>query len=120
MSKKRLTINGLIDAAQKGSGISSDYGIAKRLGVARQNVGRWRRTNCIGDENIIALAELAGLDSAVIVAQIQEDRAQVDDVKRFWRDVQKRLKAGQVTASLMFAGTLLATGGNVPGYYILC
>jgi DNA-binding XRE family transcriptional regulator len=95
----------LIDAAQARSGIPSDYALAQRLGVTRQTVSHWRTGDTYPDINrAFALAELAGRPEALVLAELEHERAAragkaLDDLG-VWRTRIDRLTAGALAVFL--------------------
>lgn len=63
-----------IDRAKKASGIESDYGIAKLLGISRATVSNYRRNaGMLDEECAIKVANVVGLKpEAVLIDQLAE------------------------------------------------
>lgn len=72
----------------KGRGLPSDYAISKALGRTRSNVSRWRNGHDQMDAEAAAkAAELAGVDPAVTLAQIEAERAQSPKAKTLFEQL---------------------------------
>lgn len=81
-----------IDRAKKASGISSDYGIAKLLGIHRATVSNYRANSRFLDEEIaIKIANVVGLKpEAVLIDQLAE-RTKDPDTRASLLDTARRL-----------------------------
>ena len=67
----------VMDTLKRKRGLSSDYAVAKELGVTSSNTSKWRKGQTQMDpETAAKAAELAGLNPAATVAQIEAERAQ--------------------------------------------
>jgi transcriptional regulator with XRE-family HTH domain len=100
----------LVDQARHCAGLSSDYALAKHLGISRQVVSQWRSGSKFPAPLLIfRLSELAALNPAQVIADLESDRAQragrVDQVEG-WRSILQRL--GGVAAAVMVGAILSA------------
>lgn len=86
--------------------IESDYALAKLLGVSRQAVSNWQRGQfTLGNRDCYKVAELLGMDPALIIADMEAERAEragKDDDATWWREARKKLL--QVLAIVGIAG----------------
>lgn len=125
-------VSKFLDRAKAGAGISSDYALAKIIGVGHPRVSNWRRGENAPDERaILALCQLSGDDPEHVAACIQAMRAANDDAAALWERVARRLAGGAnvilaaVAAIVLLApsqdGALAATlcpaGGECPSVY---
>lgn len=82
----------LIAAVKAAQGITSDYRLARFLGVTDQTVGNWqhgrRRPD---DETAIRLAGLAGLDPDAVLVALYEERATDEASRAAWARIASRL-----------------------------
>lgn len=102
-----------LDQAKARSGIPSDYQLAKALKVPPQTVSMWRtgarRPDALA---CFRLADLAGVDPALVVADIELERAQrvgrADEVSA-WEQLATRLSgaAAAVLSSVILSGLAL-------------
>lgn len=70
------------------SGISSDYALAKLLGVTKVTISHYQNgKTLIGDATAIRVAELLDLDPAFVVACIHAERAKHEGEKRLWERI---------------------------------
>ncbi|MFT3665559.1 DUF3693 domain-containing protein [Piscinibacter sp.] len=93
-------------------GISSDYRLARFLGVTDNTVANWqhgrRRPD---DETAIRLAGLAGLDAGEVVAELYAERAADGPARELWQSIAKRLHTGAAAA----LACMFITGGPDAG-----
>lgn len=100
-----------IEAAKKKSGITSDYGLAKRLGITKQAMSGYATGNRIMDDYTAArLAELLDLEPIEVIAAANAEREKGSARAEFW----KRLAGGRQAAGL--AG-LLICGAFLAGWW---
>ena len=87
----------LIDAARREIPCRSDYALAKYLGVGRQTVSQWR--SGVQNPNSLAifkLAHAARLDPALVLAELEADRAE---------------RAGRMPEAVEWRGWVRSLGG---------
>lgn len=98
-----------LNAVKRAYGLTSDYQLAKKLGVSRQMVSEYmagKRT--LGEETAVKVAELLELDWAYVVACVQAERSKGTDSRRAWAARAKKL--APATALLVLAGCSLLLG----------
>lgn len=97
-----------LDQAKQASGITSDYGLAKVLGVTRQAVSNWRQARTLPDPLIcFRLAELLEINAAQVLADIELERAEHSgrvDHASLWREWVEKL--GGVAAAVLLGAVL--------------
>jgi transcriptional regulator with XRE-family HTH domain len=86
------TTTDLIDAVKKAKGITSDYALAKQLGLKPQTISNYRhgRTQ-MSDETAVALAGMIDRPPAPILAQLAAERAKSPEVAKVWREAARAL-----------------------------
>jgi transcriptional regulator with XRE-family HTH domain len=96
-----------LDAARSRAGIPSDYALAARLGVSRGAVSNWRVGRGFPEPlYAFRLAELADVDPARLVADLELQRAERehrDATAAGWRSILQRI-SGAAAAVVMVAG----------------
>lgn len=95
----------LLDAAKARHSIPSDYKLAEALGVSRMLVSGYRKGKSRPDDLIAQrLADLAGLDRDVVVAELHAQRAQTPEERALWEGIAKRLqKAGLAMVAVILS-----------------
>lgn len=65
-----------LDALRVRLGVSSDYALAKRLGVSAQRISNYRtKTHCFDADIALKVADLLGRDRAEVYLDIEAERA---------------------------------------------
>lgn len=94
----RQTVHGavtreLLEAAKTAHAIPSNYRLARVLGVTDNTLGNWQSGRSIPNTALaMRLAEMAGRDPAIVVAELAAERAQDDDERDLWRGIAARLR----------------------------
>ena len=97
-----------LDTIKAQAGISSDYGLAKRLNKRQTTLSNYRSGRSLPDAEIIMqLCELSGDDPAVILAQIQAARAQDGKARSLWESIAQRLQHGGALVDQMAMAAIL-------------
>ncbi len=115
-----------LDAVRDRYGLTSDYQLAKLLGVGQTNISRYRNRGGTMDDHIaIRVAELLKLDPGYVLACVQAERAATEEVRKIWTKTAKAL-AGTAVAILAGCALSLAplphlvpTASAAPGLYIM-
>ena len=75
-------------------GISSDYALAKALGVAKQTVSRWSQGKGYFDDDIaIRVAEILGVHPAIILSETHAERSKNPIVQAVWFGMMEKFSA---------------------------
>lgn len=102
----------LLDKAKVMHRLSSDYKLALVMGVSHKSLSSYRHGMTLPDARVIALlCELTGDDPAVILAEVEEQRAATPEAKALWHTMALRLQ--QAAAAGVFsvlAAVVLAVG----------
>lgn len=89
----------LLQAVKAAQGITSDYRLARFLGVTDNTVGNWQHGRSRPDDaTAVRLAELAGLDAAEVLASLYAERASTDELRSIWRRLAERAHAAALAA----------------------
>lgn len=79
-------VNDLIDQARNHANLTSDYALAKALGISQSNVTGWRKgKRHPSDEEAVQLATLAGLEEMKVIAAIHYETATTEKKREFWK-----------------------------------
>ncbi|WP_290866713.1 hypothetical protein [Aquabacterium sp.] len=76
-----LTTAKLLDAAKRAQGITSEYRLARVLGVTDSALWNYRHGRTPDDERALKIAALAGLDARYVLVCLAAERAK-DDASR--------------------------------------
>jgi len=100
---------------------ASDYAIAKRLGIPRQSMTRYRKGGTFDDAVALRVAKALKIDPAPMLADIQAERAKDDEVRQVWERIARQFtrRAGRAALFLLAAGTPLSLLVRTTEY-ILC
>lgn len=75
-----------LDAARKAAGLTSDYQLAKALGVTTTVISHYRAGRRAMEPYIAAkMAELVGVEAIEVIASAEAERARNDEQRAFWR-----------------------------------
>ena len=98
-----------LDAVKARQGIRSDYGLAKFLGFDQSRVAHYRAgRRFLSEESAMKIAECLELAPGYVLACIQAERADTDQVRKAWSKAAKAL-AGSAVA-LLVGCTVIAAG----------
>ncbi|MDP1955577.1 MAG: DUF3693 domain-containing protein [Polaromonas sp.] len=96
------TINQVLDKAQRVQNVKSDYKLSLVTGVSESSLSMYRRQKGLPDEiNCKKLAAATGDDPALLVVEMQAQRAKTDEAKQIWVDIAKRLQAGFANVKML-------------------
>src|SRR5690349_12055171 len=99
------------DKAKGGSG--SDYRLSQMVGVARQQVSKWRNeVDHLSDERALVIAELLRLHPMIVIGEIHADRSRDVREQRLWDQVAKAARGGKIAAVILAATLHAAPAGN--------
>lgn len=75
----------LLDAVKTRRGITSDYALAKALGVTQTAVSSYRTGNSkISDDVALTVAEILGMHPLAVIAVANAERAKTEKQKARW------------------------------------
>lgn len=104
-----------IDAAKARLNVSSDYAIAKVIGVPKQRIGDWRTGKRPVPALIaVKLAIILERDPAAVIAELELEREKDPKAQAFWRDFLSRARTaiGATLAVIFIAAALIAAPGG--------
>lgn len=107
-----ITSRELLAAARAAQGIESNYRLARVLDVPEKNIQRWNTgRNTPDDPMAVRLAEMAGLDPAMVLAAMYVQRTAGGPMSGVWQKIAQRMQAAAaVTAIVSVAGALAPVG----------
>ncbi|MGZ3319664.1 MAG: helix-turn-helix domain-containing protein [Xanthobacteraceae bacterium] len=81
----------LLEAVKVRRGVSSDYALAKVLGVTQQAVSSYRSGNSkISDDVALTVAEILHLEPMHVIALANAERAKTEAQKARWLDIVEK------------------------------
>jgi transcriptional regulator with XRE-family HTH domain len=105
---KNVTL--LLDKAIVIHKLSSDYKLALVMGVSHNTLSSYRNGKTLPDARVISkICALTGDDPALLLAEIEAERAKTDEARTLWLQVVQRLQAG-IAAAIFAVVTLGAVG----------
>lgn len=98
------TIGDFVNQLKKRYDISSDYGLAKILGLTRQTMSAHKsgRAKHFSQETAYRLAELLDVDPAYVMTCLEAERAKDDRVREAWQRVGKMMRVGAIALIVSF------------------
>lgn len=91
-------VNKLLDKTREACSISTDVGLAEKLGVSRQLVNQWRKgANPMSDERIAQIAGIAGEDVSTWLVLVRAEQTH-GDAGRAWAKLARQLGAAAALA----------------------
>jgi len=103
-----MQLRDYLDAAKRQRGLSSDYELAKHLGVTRQTVNQMRKQIFVpGDELMCRLADAADTERDLALMHLNYWRARHGTAKAVYKSLAERLE-GAGLALLIGAAVVFA------------
>lgn len=99
----------LLDKAKVMHRLPSDYKLALVLGVSFSTPANYRTGKTLPDARVISkLCDLTGDDPALLLAQVEAERAKTTEARALWLQVVERLQSTlhAVILSALFGGAL--------------
>ena len=118
---QNLSISQVLDRIRSRHNLKSDYAVSKLLDSSTQLIANWRHGRALPDERRCQkLAELAGLDADVLIAQMNAQRAKDDDSRAIWQRIAERLQMvpqalAAAAFAVLFATSFVATDAHAQG-----
>jgi hypothetical protein len=101
--------NKFLDKCKAKLNVTSDYGLAKQLGISTSQISNYRNQKIQADDFVaVRMAEVLRLDPIRVIAAIHAEREKNEDKRAFWKKYSAA--AATVTALLspaLAAGTLI-------------
>lgn len=86
-------------------GITSDYALAKALGVSKNSVRNWNAGICGFNENTSRkIAEILNVHPAFVVLDMQREHARDDETRSLWDEIQQGFHAPSRRANPGYRG----------------
>ncbi|HJW55853.1 MAG TPA: hypothetical protein VJ577_11315 [Burkholderiaceae bacterium] len=77
-----------LDAVRTKLGITTDYALAKALGVSKQAAGQWSKGVCgFNDDVARRVAEILGIHPGIVVLDMHRERAQTPETRALWQTI---------------------------------
>ncbi len=109
------TIDQLLDSLKDARNIPSDYKLALYLGVAQGSVQNWRHGRSLPDSKAVTrIAQELGLDTDVLLLQVESMRAGNEFAKAAWARIAERLQAGAAHLVMLMAVAIISIAGYAP------
>lgn len=103
------TIN-YIDEAKRRLGISSDYGMAKELGMTRGAFAHYKSGRRVIDDYTAAkLAEVLKINPLEVIAAANAEREKDSQKAEFWRKLASGAQGAILGSTLIFSGLTYST-----------
>lgn len=84
----------LLDKAKVVHRLPSDYKLALVMGVQQATLANYRQGKTLPDARVIRLiCDLTGDDPALLLAEVEAERAKTDEARALWLEVVKRLRS---------------------------
>ncbi|WP_151446716.1 helix-turn-helix domain-containing protein [Lacisediminimonas profundi] len=79
-----------LSALREKLGVSTDYALAKALGVSKQAAGRWSKgLSGFDDETAKRVASLLGIHPGFVMLDMHRERAANDETRAVWDEIFK-------------------------------
>lgn len=96
-----LTTIDWLNALKHKTKISSDYGIAKHLGMSKQAISKYvNKHDYLGPETAQKVADELGIDAAVIYASCHAERSKSDRDRAIWTKIYEDIGGIQVEENI--------------------
>ncbi len=112
-----------LEEAKKKLGITSDYEFAKRVGLKKQSLSRYRKKQGVMDDlACVKIAEILGVDPLEIITAANMEREKKEERRRYWEKFSRRMGWVAVVIIAVFsAGYGQKGGGDIrANEYTLC
>lgn len=106
-----FAIGAVLDLARDRHGLKSDYALSKALNCSTQLIANWRHARALPDEkNCEKLADLAGLDPYVVIAQVHALRTKDSAARAIWERIAERLQMAAHGLAAAIFSVVIAMG----------
>lgn len=125
------TCRDYLDDIKRTNGITSDYALAKTLGVNRSTVSGYRASRRAFDNaTALKVAEILKINPIEVIAAASAEHAKTAEEKKTWENFMKRLRGVAASFAIIgVASALLAPVGDIHAasidmaksvYYVKC
>lgn len=98
---ENFSMDSLLDLIKSKHGLKSDYKLSLFLGVVDGSIRNYRHGRSYPDERVCQLlAQAAGVDADVLIAQVQAARCRNAETKSVWERIAMRLQTAAATAAV--------------------
>ena len=103
------TIVEVLDRVKKVQKLKSDYKLSLTVGIGESSLHAYRNRGTLPDEiNCKKLADAAGDDPALLVVEMQAQRAKSEEARAIWLSIAKRLQTGFSNVKLLAVLAMIA------------
>ena len=116
------TTRQLLAAVKQRHGLTTDYQLAKFLGVSRQRISNNQAGATMNDEAALKVADALGMERGRVLAIVAAERTQSDQAKQEWLKLAGSIAAVVVVAALgadQGAQLVEAVSAAAPSLYIM-
>ncbi len=107
-----------LDELKRHAALSSDYQLAKVLGLATSNITMYRKERRVMDDYVAAkIAQLLERDPLELIAVANAERARTDDEREYWSALAAERAPQKKTARRSGPSNLAPRPGLEPGTY---
>lgn len=107
-----------VDALRVKLNCRSDYELSKRLGIAHNVIGRYRKGGTFDNSFCVRAAELLGVEPFEVIADMELERAKTDAQREQWAKVMQRFS--RIAAGLAAPALLASQHSDLFPLFILC
>ena len=98
---ENFSLDLLLDLIKTRHGLQSDYKLGLYLGVVNGSIRNYRHGRSYPDERVCQLlADAAGVDADVLIAQVNAARSRNAETKSVWERIALRLQTAAATAAV--------------------
>ena len=87
-----INTNAVLDRIKSLHAIQSEYRLCRVIGVTDQTLLNWRKGRCPSDEHAVRMAQLAQLDTGLVLASLAAERAKDPTLQAAFADIARRLQ----------------------------
>lgn len=96
-----LTTTDWLNALKHKQKISTDYGLAKHLGITRQCISRYvNKHDTLGPETAAIVADELGINAAIIYAACHAERSKSERERAIWEQIYSDIGGTQVEENI--------------------
>jgi transcriptional regulator with XRE-family HTH domain len=100
----------IIEKAKTRANITTDYALAKAMGIDRRIISDWKKgKKHPNNQEAIQLATLAGLEEMKVIASIEFRTANTESKKEFWKSYMERNGIATCWAMSVLAAAIILT-----------
>lgn len=105
-------ISSILDRAKVMHSLPSDYKLALVMGISHNSLASYRAGKTLPDARVLVkLCELSGDDPALMLAEIEEQRAKSEEARALWHQIAQRLQSTLHAAVLAVLVSVVGVAG---------